>query len=127
MKFALLDVPSLICQRLEPGEVTIHESEITVRVEAIQKVQALALPLVCYNAGYDSDYGEFRYIAVDEYNNILNLLAYRQLYDQDTRTYHIVQAWVCDSEQEALQVVRQYEIVSGDKDSEDSDPFDVSF
>lgn len=112
MKIALLDVPSLTCQRLEPGAVVIHEREIALRVQAISTLKALALPLVCYNAGYDSDYGEFRYYVVDEYNNILNLLAYRTLYDQDIQNYHLVNAWVCDSEQEALEVVRQYEIAS---------------
>lgn len=112
MKNSLLDVPSLICQQLKPEEVEIHDSEIECRVEAIKKVQALALPLVVYTTGYDRDYGEFRYFVVDEYNNILNLLAYRQLYDEDLRTYHLVNAWVCDSEAEALAVVTQYEIAN---------------
>ena len=59
-----------------------HKDEIIGRANIIEAAGKLAIPIVCWNAGFDKEEGNFAYEVGEERTNLLNFGAILHLYQQ---------------------------------------------
>lgn len=108
MKFSLLDTSSLDAGCLEESDFEEHQAEITGRAQLIEAAGQLALPIICWQGDFNQESGSFDFEAIEEEDNLLNLLAMIALYRAEPRRWHLTAAWVCDSPQQAEFAAKQF-------------------
>lgn len=98
MNFQLIDVKCLKSEEIEAEDLEIWKDEIERRMDWIEQIGQLLIPLVVYQDGFDDDYNPLFEVQFSDYN-LINFLAIHQLYQQQPRKFEMVNAWlVADAE-----------------------------
>lgn len=113
MQFSLLDTSSIDSECLEESDFEAERSRIQNRVDAIKQAGGLVAPIICWQSGFDQEEQAFAYEAFEEESNLLNTLAMIKLYREDSRRWHLTNAWVVDNIDQAEVLAQQYLLICG--------------
>ncbi len=122
MQFSLLDTSSIDSECLEESDfetecdtrsVMPSAYRIQNRVDAIKQAGGLVAPIICWQSGFDQEEQAFTYEAFEEESNLLNTLAMIKLYREDSRRWHLTNAWVVDNIDQAEVLAQQYLLICG--------------
>ena len=109
MENYIVDTCLLFAPSLEESDFETHKDEIIGRANIIEAAGKLAIPIVCWNAGFDKEEGNFAYEVGEERTKLLNFGAILHLYSIDKRQWEKVDCWVCDTPEQADAVLHQYD------------------
>ena len=113
MQFSLLDTCSIDSACLEESDFETERDRIQSRVDAIKQAGGLVVPIICWQSGFDQKDKNFIYEAFEEETNLLNVLAMIKLYREDSRRWHLTNAWVVDNIDQAEVLAQQYLLICG--------------